>query len=90
MGSLGSDLVQKKLSDVRCQGVVMSACYIYVLYDEVNEKPLLKSEDYFRLADYRYKKGYSDDYGYGIKGVNVNDCDYGLLDELREVETLRL
>ena len=64
--------------------------FTYILNDDMNNKMMLRSDDWFLLNDYKTLNNMSDNMGFSIRGVDIVDCDYEMLDAIRKVKVLRL
>lgn len=64
--------------------------FIYILNDDMNNKMMLRSDDWFLLNDYKTLNNMSDNMGFSIKGVDIDDCCYDELESIRKVKVLSL
>lgn len=49
--------------------------FIYAIYDVMNGKYLVYSDDYFLIKDYYDFHQYTENMGFKIEGVDINDYD---------------
>lgn len=70
----------------------MESYYVYVLYDVMNNKPLVLSDDYFSISDYKEDSGLIDDMGFRIDSYDYNNVDFEKktwLDCIKRIEYVR-